>query len=383
MSHVTADKLVDYYRKAIDYGAAAIVLPSINPSRTDNLKKNNVINEALVFNTGLKPKKDYMGFSVQGPLYPNLISPCFGIRLSKALRACIEEAIPIIGSIANEGERADVIRAAIELSRCGISGLELNFSCPNLESENKSSIDYIVETVCEIRNYTEIPISIKLTPDSISSEIWNKLADTIDSITLTNAYTGLMPPLHTSKDISPFRTSSKWAPSGVYGPFERLLTYNNLFTMSKTRESNCDLACVGGLIAPEHAVEAILLGASIVQLSSAVAWSGLSCFKEFESALVNYCDRNSVQSINEIRGGALQYIENAVCDLTLKQSRVFEVNPDKCKCCADCVCIERLCVAIARTPSRAIEIDKRFCSGCGWCYQRCPHGAIEECRLAQ
>lgn len=388
-SNISLSKHIQFYKRAVGYGAGAIILPSVNPQRRGDGDHNKVIVETRPIESGID--KGMMGFSVLGPTFPNIISVDYGVNLAHGL-ITEEIEVPILGSVANMGNPDEIIEAVRLLVESGIHGIELNFSCPNVITKNKSeniplSIISLpplslLENIRHICN--DIPISLKLSP-FIQHEQINNLEGYIDGLTISNAYTGLMPPVWTpdctTSFESPFFLSKDWAPTGIYGPQERLMTYYTLYKCRQIKkEKGIDISCVGGIVTKEQAIQALLLGADTVQLSSVIAWKGMSVFKEFADYLEMYLIQNEISCVEDICGLSLSHIKESIDEAvkTKVQTRKMEIDSLVCHNCKECRCCEGLCIAFDRKKNNHPVIDRTLCSGCGWCKFKCPHKAVKE-----
>lgn len=378
MSNVDLKGHVDYYKRASMAGAGAIVLPSINPEVYGASENNSVVVDSLMIDTGLH-KNHRMGFAILGPTVPNIIPLNYGLSLAKDLKKEIKET-PIIGSVANIGEEDEIVKAVEELGKTGIDGIELNFSCPNIKTKDKRKNVLTNEFLKRIRKAIKQPISLKITPYEDYSLILASLDGEIDGLTLSNAYIGLVPPEIEGAHYSPFKRRKEWAPCGVYGPFERLLTFYQLYKYHDiAKKKNLSIACVGGIVSVEEAIQSILLGADIVQFSSAIAWHGIHFFQKSNMILANYLETHGYDNINLIKGSALAYIKSNVDELNNSSTkRKMKVDEEKCKKCKECMCCNRLCIAISQKPDGIVKINRDLCSGCKWCYYMCMNGAITE-----
>ncbi len=377
VSNVSLSKHVDYYRKVCDVGGGAIILPSVNPEVKGNAEKNETIADCLTFDTGLNPRHR-MGFTVLGPSVPNIVSLDYGINLAYNVKKCCE-SVPVLGSVANIGTEQDITNAVRKLCETGIDGLELNFSCPNVIVKGTAQNGLSIKLLKEIRKICNLPISLKITPYEDYSGIMNSLDGEVNGLTLSNAYIGLMPPNIDRDGYCPFDRRMAWAPSGMYGPYEKMLTFKNLIDYQKiAEEKGLSLACVGGIVSADEGIQALMLGADVVQLSSAVLWNGMSVFEKYNDRLYSYLDANRLHSINQLKKIALPYIKCCTDELPKPKSRKMKINTNKCHKCSSCFCCDRLCIAISQKVDKTVEIDNELCSGCKMCQQLCPHSAIEE-----
>lgn len=363
-----------FFQRAKEYGVGAIILPSIHPLRKNESIGNPHVRTATL-STGLhhSNKSNCMGFAVLGTT-DNIVSVEYGLNL-----ACNSTSlgIPIIGSISNIGTEDDFLETVHQLSHIpGLSGLELNFSCPNVQNGLPLSISLLKKI--NFVNKNHLPISIKLSPREDYSHLLSH-QHLFDGITLSNAYTGLVPPDTSKSESSPFGDMSHWRPTGVYGPQEKYLTFYDIWNFKTNPNTNTlQLSSVGGFVNGDDVLQAILLGSDSVQLSSAIFWNGLSIIQNCNHRLESYLKEHSL-SFSQIKGSAFKQIVSSDSDLANERPhRTMTINKQKCKTCTVCNCIERSCYAITQAENKSIPvIDKLLCSGCGWCQKMCLFNAIE------
>ena len=258
MSNIRIKEHIAFFNRSIDQGAGAIILPSINPERHGSPDANEEIIEAIIIDAGLS-LKDHMGFSVMGPTVPNIVSVEYGLALARAAIEKIRNT-PIIASITNLGSIEQICEVVKQLDDIGIDGIEMNFSCPNVDTRKGGVGDTFLDLIKNVRKFTKRPLSLKLSPYHDYTELFNNLSLDVNGLTLSNAFLGLVPPRIHNGRFSPYDTTDVWSPGGLYGPFERPLTYYRLFQMQKiVRRLKIDIACVGGIISGDDAIQAILL----------------------------------------------------------------------------------------------------------------------------
>ncbi|OJU11070.1 MAG: hypothetical protein BGN88_13275 [Clostridiales bacterium 43-6] len=377
-SHTDLPRHIAYYCKCAEAGAGAIILPSVNPERsTGSGDRNNVKVRTMIIESGLKGP---MGFTVQGPTYPNIISLEYGIALAAGL-VQKQPGIPVIASIADIGTSDQFEFALNQLLQTPIDGIELYFSCPNaLTRFGQSPEETLLSKLKRARHICgNIPISLKLSPTIDYGELLNKITDEVQGLTLFNAYIGLVPPSLESAATSPFAGYDRWAPTGIYGPQQRLLTYYHLYKFVPFAQSKgLEISCVGGFVNDRQAIQALLLGATTVQLSSVVAWHGIQSFQTFKHSLDAYLTSKNIPSVQSLIGISLPYIEDSVDTVIQTQhEQARMLVTDRCKMCNRCTCIDKLCLAISQpAPASKAEIDSDLCSGCGWCVSICPFQSI-------
>ncbi len=391
VSHKRIEEHARHYEKIAKTGVGAIIVESCIPIEYGDASISFTQNDLLPIESGLG-KNQFMSFTILGPSYPNVCSIKYAMVLIKEICSRITDT-PIIGSIVvNFGEENDVINAAKNMVKLGIKGLELNCSCPNiLTMQNGKKSNNIVyrqspslNIVKSIKEHTGLGISLKLAPGYMLSSLDNNIFKYIDGITCSNAYVGLMPPSIDPPFGSQFGRCHDWAYSGIYGPFERLLTYASLAKIKKDPCcQNINLSVVGGIVEEKHIVESLLLGADTIQISSAVFWKGFRFVKRAVSFLEQFMRKNYFNSISDFKGKSLNYILSSVADIK-NYSHEYEVKPenhlsemtvtDKCTGCHNC--LDMCCLALHEDRNGKIVVNKDLCSGCGWCQVICPVGAF-------
>jgi dihydroorotate dehydrogenase (fumarate) len=209
-------------------------------------------------------------------------------RLKTALQ------IPVIASL-NGMRTAEWLTFATRIERAGADALELNMY-QLVADPRRSSLSVesdIRDMVATFKRTLRIPIAVKLplfvtAPVHFACEldaagadgliIFNRLyAPTIDIETMTAE-----PRLQLS-------TSSELVPRLAWLPLLR----------GHVRGS---LALTGGVETPEDAIRAILAGADVVQLVSAVLRDGPGCFTVFKKDVARWLDAKGFTSIGEARG---------------------------------------------------------------------------------
>lgn len=401
ISHSKIEEHVQFYKNAVDLGVGSIVLESVVPIPFGDGLHKFVQNDLLAIETGLHKanhpaSKRYMGVSLLGPPFPNIGSISYGLNLAKQL--CSSVSIPIIGSIANYGTAEQMVVAAQNLASAGVKALELNFSCPNLgvftNAEKRSeytSVPFSALLVNAIGNETRLGVTIKVSYRDIKSREFlaelAKVENSVRGITFFNAISTLTPPSLTAPFGGQFGRGRDWAYTGMSGPWQRLVTYATLAQMRRERFwQKFELSAIGGFVADEHPIEALLLGANTVQLGAGILWRSLRLISSCVKRLETFMNENSFLNIDGFRGIALEHLRDNASEIEeysssdysdVSKVRTAAMITDQCKACMDCVDIGCLAIKKDIPNSSNPYVDKTLCSGCGWCLIVCPTpGAI-------
>lgn len=182
--------------------------------------------------------------------------------------------------------------------------IEVNVSCPNVESEFGTPFGASfrdVEKITQIvKNAADtIPVSIKLT---IHCPSLSKMAQVCeesgaDAITAINTVgpgmlidTGVMKPVLANKV------------GGVSGPAIFPLALKAVWEIAGA--VNIPVIATGGVTKPDDALQMIMAGATLVSIGSAVYYEDLEVFSRINSGLIDWMRIKKIANLQEIRGSA-------------------------------------------------------------------------------
>lgn len=192
--------------------------------------------------------------------------------------------LPVIVNVAGDSV-AEYVAVATRLNRVpGVAGLELNISCPNVESGLQFGVDpqLAAEVTHAVRAATELPLIVKLTPNvtdivAIARAVEDAGADAVSAI---NTYVGM------AIDVRHRRPIISRGSGGLSGPAIKPLALYAVWQVAA--EVHIPVIGIGGIMTAEDALEFLLAGAAAVQLGT-----------------VNYL---RPQAAAEIHGGIAAYL---------------------------------------------------------------------------
>ncbi|WP_088226134.1 NAD-dependent dihydropyrimidine dehydrogenase subunit PreA [Desulfosporosinus sp. FKB] len=152
-------------------------------------------------------------------------------------------------------------------------------------------------------------------------------------------------------------------------------------TAEIAQKLNLDIAASGGITTWQDGTEFLLLGASSLQLCTAVLRFGVGIIHELIIGLQGWMEEKSFQSLTDVIGRSLPYLVGH-SHLPRGIQVVSHINADRCNRCGDCyyVCRTGGHDAVFWTEGLP-EVDIRRCIGCGLCQAMCSSQAISLTRL--
>ena len=274
-----------------------------------------------------------------------------------------------------------------DVENAGSDGIELNFGCPHgmcergmgsAVGQEPKVLQMIVEWVKEV---AKIPVITKLTPNisDITRPARAAKAGGSDAISLINTIQSVV-----GVDLDTFvpfpSVDGKSTNGGYCGPAVKPIALNMLKNCAQDKQVGIPISGIGGVENWRDAAEFILLGATTVQVCTAVMHYGFGIIRELLPGLERYMDDKGFSTIEDFRGKALPNIVHWE-DLNLKYKVVAEINPDKCIGCQLCytACEDgaHQAIALSSNPTdRKPTIIEENCVGCNLCSIVCP---VEDC----
>lgn len=223
-------------------------------------------------------------------------------EFAKEIKIAKGAGVPIIASIygSNSGEFAEVAKL---LEKAGADAFELNLSCPHVKEvgmEMGRDLDLVSEVVKRVRSAVKKPIFTKLSPNVTDIVEIAKAAEKAgsDAITAVNTVRAMAIDIETARPI----LSNKIG--GLSGPAIKPIAVRCVYEIYK--EVDIPVIGCGGIMNWQDAVEFMLVGATCIQIGTAIAYRGLSVFKEITDGIEAYLRRKGYESIDEIIGLAHQ-----------------------------------------------------------------------------
>lgn len=210
-----------------------------------------------------------------------------------------KSGIPIIVSIASQGEAEEFVVLAEELERIKeVSAIELNISCPNIREKNRlisQNEQATYDLVKKVRQVTSKTLITKLSPNVTSIVKIAQAAEKAgsDAVSLINTLTGM------SIDLDSRRPKIVAITGGLSGPAIRPVALRMCWEVA--RNINIPIIGMGGIMDAQSALEFIIAGASAVSVGTANFVNPGVCI-EIIHGIDDYLGENKMKNIRELIG---------------------------------------------------------------------------------
>jgi dihydropyrimidine dehydrogenase (NAD+) subunit PreA len=222
---------------------------------------------------------------------------------------------PIIASIMGEDNPPSWQEVVRRLEPHGVDAFEMNTSCPNFAAheERGSKLGQDPETLALavrwVKEATELPVIVKLTPNvtDILPLAQASVGAGADAFCACNSLSGIG-----GIDIETFAplpsVDGASIVGGYGGPGLRPVVLR--ITAELVQNTPIHVFGCGGISKWQDAVEYMTLGASAVQLCTAVMWEGFQLIEKLTTGLERYLTRQDFEDLSSIIGRALPEASN-------------------------------------------------------------------------
>ena len=274
----------------------------------------------------------------------------------------------------------------------GVDGIELNYGCPHGMSERGmgSAVGQVPE-YCEqitrwVTDVCRIPVIVKLTPNitNITYPAHAAVAAKANALSLINTLNSI-----TGVDLDTLRISpsigGKSGHGGFAGPAVKPIALHLLSSVATDKVvagSRVPISGMGGISTWRDAAEFLLLGATSLQVCTAVMHYGFRIIEDLCDGLSNWMDAKGFKTIAEVVGKSLPQISD-FGDFDLSFSEVARIDASKCIKCDLCYvacndtahqCIDLVAASPDQRPQPVVR--EQDCVGCRLCFNVCP---VENC----
>jgi len=294
----------------------------------------------------------------------------------------------------------DIIKATVDT---GCDGIELNFGCPHgmCERGMGSAVGAEPEVLKVVAGwaveYSTVPVLVKLTPnigDILEAGVPAVEAG-VHGLSLINTIKSLI-----GVDLDrfvPYPVVGARSTNGGYcGPAVKPIALHMVAALARDPRITVPISGIGGIATWRDAAEFIALGATSVQVCTAVMHYGFRIVEDMIDGLSAYLDDKGMKSVRDLHRKAVSAFVDWG-DLDLNYKVVAEVDPGKCIGCNLCYvacrdtavhCIhnageslatghrastrEAAVAAAKSSGAHVVWVDESECIGCNLCASVCP-----------
>ncbi|MCG8482005.1 MAG: tRNA-dihydrouridine synthase [Clostridia bacterium] len=265
---------------------------------------------------------------------------------------------------------SEMAYVAGRVERFGADAIELGVASPHGEGVAvlASNPNRVFELTKSVSDKVKIPVMVKMSPSvnnmaEVAVAAEKAGAKAISGIDTVRAIIGV--DIQKERPLLPTY-------GGYSGSPIRPIGLAAIATISQAVD--IQVCGVGGIENYKNAIEYMMLGASTVQIGTAVLMNGFGIFEKIIEDLDRWVRESQYQNISEIRGNALTALKS------FEEMKVEPYTASLMRECSDSDCQSCLasCMynAICYDEDKVI-IDSNKCTGCGMCVSLCPQKKIE------
>ncbi len=209
--------------------------------------------------------------------------------------------VPVIVNIVGENVK-EYAELANRLDKvAGISGIEVNISCPNVAAgglEFGASPKSAAAVTAAVKAKTTLPVVVKLSPNVTDiTEIACAVVEAgADAVSLINTLKAVMIDTQTRKPVLGNISG------GLSGPAIKPIALYMVYEVA--RKVKVPVIGIGGIATANDALEFIMAGASAVQVGTAI-YANPCTPLDIIAGIQRFMQREGIQSISELVGAAL------------------------------------------------------------------------------
>jgi dihydropyrimidine dehydrogenase (NAD+) subunit PreA len=287
---------------------------------------------------------DYDGRKVMGLNNIELITDrTLEVNLSEIAR--VKKAHPaqaLFVSLMVESRREAWREITRRTQDAGADGIELNFGCPHGMSERGmgSAVGQVPAYAWMITEWVKevatIPVMVKLTPNVADIAAIGRAAveGGANALSLINTVNSIM-----GVDLDTFAPKpsvrGEGSHGGYCGPAVKPIALNMVAALAGDDRIGVPLSGIGGIQAWQDAAEFFLLGASTVQVCTAVMHYGFRIVEHLASGLEGWMRQKGFSQLSDVVGVSAPRIRTWG-ELDLNYKVVARIDQDKCIHCGLC-----------------------------------------------
>ncbi|HLI03658.1 MAG TPA: NAD-dependent dihydropyrimidine dehydrogenase subunit PreA [Terracidiphilus sp.] len=326
-------------------------------------------------------------------------------EIAEVKRAWPDRAVIVSAMVESKPEAwREIIR---RIEDTGADGIELNYGCPHGMSERGMGAavgqvpEYCEQITRWVMEAATIPVIVKLTPNisNIVMPARAAVAAGANALSLINTINSIVGVDLDTLEITP-NIGGKGGHGGYAGPAVKPIALNMLSALGADEivsQSGLPISGMGGIATWQDAAEFLLLGASSLQVCTAVMHYGFRIIEDLCDGLSNWMDEKGFKRIADVTGRSLHRISDFK-DFDLSFRAVARIDEEKCikcnLCYVACNDTAHQCIDLISRDGKIVEphsydvrsngkyeatetrpqptVREQDCVGCRLCYNVCP-----------
>lgn len=211
---------------------------------------------------------------------------------------------PMIGSVAGKSIK-ELVEVTEIMDTYPVDIIELNFSCPNVESEMGTPFacdpNMTAEGMKAVRKVTKKPVSVKLSPNTPLIGLIAKRAEAegADAITAVNTMgPGMLIDIYTRRPVLANKVG------GVGGMAIKPIAVKCVYDIYKNVK--IPIIATGGIVNGKDAIEMLMAGGTLLGIGSALAYHDMKAFDIITNKIKEFMEEEGFNDISELVGLAHQ-----------------------------------------------------------------------------
>lgn len=254
---------------------------------------------------------------------------------------------------------------AMKMEKFGADAIEMNISSPMGESLEvvASDAETVFQMTREVVRNIKIPVMVKLSQNAtnilkVAKAVKSAGGAGVSAINTVRCILGV--------DIETMEpTLSTYG--GYSGAPIRPLGLASVASIAQAVD--IPIAGIGGIENYKNVLEYIMLGASAVEIGTAVMVNGFERITEIVNDLEKWADERGIKEVKQIRGAALKNLKSF--EEIKIEPLVSHINDPVCN--AECeACVKACIYGVIGKQDNLMSLDHEKCTGCGLCTFICP-----------
>ncbi|MGV3727461.1 hypothetical protein [Hydrogenophaga sp.] len=303
-------------------------------------------------------------WSIQGSFGSETLTINEAVTLHRAVRSEVD--IPIISSIGYSGEHPEnLAEACRRLANAGSAMIHLDLFYAPQPRASDAALAQLSELVTTLKQACPLPITVKLNLDYPAHRMaaFKGLAE-LDGIFLLDSVR--TPIVRDEHGIGSIPNLVDGTECSLFGSWQKPLALQ--YTQVLAGATSRDICTGGGLQSASDALQAIELGATVVQFATPIMVHGAQWIGQTNAKLREQLAARGFKSLDDFKSSARR--ARAAREVEKVIPVRASVDPQSCIQCDVCTRL-MFCDFIEGAPGETPQISEG-CTGCGFCVPLCP-----------